>query len=101
MAKHRTLHGAMAANNLLAEAEIRYRLLAEVFEAVPNLRANLNPQLERAKAEIAGLRAAVPPKPKSEDGGKVVAFDATRFHKSGAQGGAPPSPPRNTNRRQR
>lgn len=87
MAKHRTLNGAMAANNLLAEAEIRYRLLAESFEAMPQLRANLNPQLERAKAEIARLRAAGPPKPAAaasdqKKSGAVVAFDAARFRKS-------------------
>lgn len=87
MAKHRTLNGAMAANNLLGEAEIRYRLLAEAFEQMPQLRSNLNPQLERAKAEIVRLRAAVAAKsvaPKSVGGGKVVAFDATRFCKSGS-----------------
>lgn len=91
MAKHRTLNGAMAAGNLLAEAEIRYKLLAEAFEQMPQLRANLNPALERAKAEIVRLRALAA---KSETTGattgaesklgKVVAFDADRFKKSGA-----------------
>lgn len=89
MAKHRTLNGAMAAGNLLAEAEIRYRLLAEAFEQMPQLRSNLNPQLERAKAEIARLRALKNPNSgdsaSSGEGaaGKVVAFDHSRFRKSG------------------
>lgn len=87
MAKHRTLNGAITANNMLAEAEIRYRLLAEAFEQMPQLRAQLNPQLERAKAEIAQLRAAEP-KPDAAAKGQressaVVAFDAARFRKSG------------------
>lgn len=92
MAKHRTLNGAMAANNPLAEAEIRYRLLAEAFEQLPQLRANLNPQLERAKAEITQLRAATPKSPKPpvradarQESSAVVAFDATRFRKSGSR----------------
>lgn len=90
MAKHRTLNGAMAANNLLAEAEIRYRLLAEAFEQMPQLRSQLNPQIERAKAEIAQLRAVAPNSEgagsaaaSDEKGGRVVAFDADRFRKSG------------------
>lgn len=91
MAKHRTLNGAMAANNLLAEAEIRYRLLAEAFEQMPQLRSQLNPQIERAKAEIAQLRALAPKAAEGagsasasdEKGGKIVAFDADRFRKSG------------------
>ncbi len=79
----------MAAGNLLAEAEIRYKLLAEAFEQMPQLRSQLNPQIERAKAEIARLRALAPKAaagdaPASEEkGGKVVAFDADRFRKSG------------------
>lgn len=88
MAKHRTLNGAMSANNVLAEAEIRYRLLAEAFEQMPQLRSQLNAQLERAKAEIVRLRELDPKG--SESGatsgraaGKVVAFDADRFRKSG------------------
>lgn len=84
MAKHATLNDAMAAGDELAEAEIRYRLLAEVFEDSPQLRANLNPALERAKAEILRLRAtkaaaADTPTPAA---GAVVAFDASRFRKS-------------------
>lgn len=89
MAKHRTLNGAMGANNLLAEAEIRYRLLAEAFEQKPQLRSQLNPQLERAKAEIVRLRALAPKSSgagsateSDEKGGKIVAFDADRFRKS-------------------
>ncbi|KKB98555.1 hypothetical protein [Mycolicibacter arupensis] len=79
MAKYTSLNEAMDATDDLAEAQIRYRLLAETFEAMPSLRSNLNPQLERAKAEIARLRAT---KPTKETGGKVVAFDAARFRKS-------------------
>lgn len=83
MAQYKTLNEAMAAKDELAEAEIRYRLLAETFEAVPNLRANLNAQLERAKAEILRLRA-VKPKPSGSTDPKIVPFDAGRFRKSGA-----------------
>lgn len=81
MAKYETLSEAMDANDELAEARIRYRLLAEAFEQMPQLRGNLNSALERAKAEIARLRALTT-KPKA--GGTVVAFDADRFRKSGA-----------------
>ncbi|OBK70265.1 hypothetical protein [Mycobacterium sp. 1274761.0] len=57
MAKYATLAEAMVDNSdELAEAEMRYRLLSESFEAMPQLRANLNPALERAKAEILRLR---------------------------------------------
>lgn len=83
MASYKTLAEAMDANDELAEAEIRYRLLAEVFEESPNLRANLNPALERAKAEILRLRAVKTDDPGATDG-NLVAFDATRFRKSGA-----------------
>ncbi len=79
-----SLNEAMDANDELAEAKIRYRLLAEAFEDMPQLRSQLNAQLERAKAEIARLRAMAP-KGESIPGesGKVVAFDAGRFRKSG------------------
>lgn len=80
MASYKTLNEAMDARDDLAEAEIRYRLLAEVFEESPQLRGNLNPALERAKAEIVRLRALQPRKP--EGRGKVVAFDTDRFRKS-------------------
>lgn len=77
----------MDADDPLAEVERRYRLLAETFEASPQLRANLNPALERAKAEILQLRAMAAAKPSGEsndspDAGKVVAFDAKRFQKT-------------------
>lgn len=88
MAKFKTLNEAMDAKDDLAEAEIRYKLLAETFEEKPQLRANLNPALERAKAEIVRLRAANAAKPGSGAGsvtGKVVAFDADRFRKSGSE----------------
>lgn len=81
MAKYATLAEAMAAGDELAEAEIRFRLLAEVFEEVPNLRGNLNPALVAAKAEIVRLRAAQP-KPDTATDSKVVAFDASRFHRA-------------------
>lgn len=85
MAQYATLAEAMAAGDELAEAEMRYALLAETFEAVPNLRGNLNTALERAKAEIGRLRAA-----RAETvtpvAGKVVPFDASRFRKSGEAG---------------
>ncbi|MEH3141171.1 MAG: hypothetical protein PGN37_13520 [Mycobacterium kyogaense] len=84
MAKYESLIEAMEAKDDLAEAEIRYRLLAETFEATPNLRANLNPALERAKVEIVRLRAmaASDTKTRDSDAGKVVAFDANRFRKA-------------------
>lgn len=79
-----TLNEAMAANDELAEARIRYRLLAEAFEEKPQLRSQLNTQLERAKAEILRLTAMLgDDKPAVADAGKVVAFDAARFRKSG------------------
>jgi hypothetical protein len=79
--KYTSLVEAMDAKEELAEAEIRYRLLAEAFEDNPKLRANLNPALERAKAEIVRLRAVNKPASGADDG-KVVAFDAARFRKS-------------------
>lgn len=88
MARYKTLVEAMDAKDELAEAEIRYRLLAETFEEKPQLRANLNPALERAKAEISRLRAMAASRPAagesndSPDTGKVVAFDPKRFQKT-------------------
>lgn len=89
MAEYTTLNEAMDANDELAEAKIRYRLLAEAFEEKPQLRSQLNAQLERAKAEISRLRALAPKSgteteaEQAESSGKVVAFDAGRFRKSG------------------
>lgn len=80
MADYGSLNAAMAAGDELAEAEIRYKLLAEAFEGEPKLRGNLNPALERAKAEILRLRAVKPSGGKAV--GKVVPFDASRFRKS-------------------
>lgn len=81
MTKHRTLAAAMAAGDDLAEVEIRYKMLAEVFKDSPQLRANLNPALERAKAEIMRLRALSKREtPTNND--VVVPFDASRFRKS-------------------
>ena len=87
MAKYDTLSAAMAAGDELAEAELRYNLLAEAFVEKPQLRSQLNTQLERAKAEIVRLRALTKKpegasKEKADDG-KVIAFDADRFRKSG------------------
>lgn len=83
--KYATLNDAMVANDELAEAAIRYRLLAEAFEDKPQLRSQLNPQIERAKAEIVRLRAlAVKPADAGPvTAGKVVAFNGDRFRKSG------------------
>lgn len=85
MAEYTTLNDAMEANDELAEAKLRYRLLSEAFEDMPQLRSQLNAQLERAKAEIGRLRALAPKKEESEkeESGKVVAFDVDRFRKSG------------------
>ncbi|MBY3989135.1 hypothetical protein HQO84_16700 [Rhodococcus fascians] len=83
MTKHRTLTAAMTAGDELAEVEIRYRMLAEVFKDQPQLRANLNPALERAKTEIVRLRAlAKRDAPPSDDDSNVVPFDSGRFRKS-------------------
>lgn len=83
MAKYATLNEAMVAEDDLAEAELRYELLAEAFEESPQLRSQLNASIERAKAEILRLRAlASNPGSESASGGKVVAFDAERFRKS-------------------
>lgn len=81
MADYATLNEAMVANDELAEAQLRYKLLAEAFEENPKLRPQFNAQLERAKAEILRLRA-VAPKPTQQESGTVVAFDAARFRKS-------------------
>ena len=84
MAEYDSLNDAMAANDELAEARIRYQLLAEAFEGHPQLRSQLNAQLERAKAEIGRLRAlASKPSAEGVAEGKVVTFDAGRFRKSG------------------
>lgn len=78
------LNEAMIAKDELGEAELRYKLLAETFEDMPQMRSQLNTQLERAKAEILRLRALAPKgEATSSDSGKVVAIDANRFRKSG------------------
>lgn len=85
MAKFYTLEEAMKAGDELAEAEIRYALLAEAFTDLPQLRSQLNSQIERAKAEIVRLRAIQSKGDKPEekvDSGKVIAFDVNRFQKS-------------------
>lgn len=85
-ARHTSLYEAMVAEDDLAEAKLRYKLLAEVFEAEPKLRGNLNPALERAKAEILRLRAVAAAKPAGSTGSAVVVpiepFDPNRFRKS-------------------
>ncbi|WP_435594646.1 hypothetical protein [Tsukamurella tyrosinosolvens] len=84
MANYETLNEAMAAGDALAEAEIRYRLLAEAFTELPQLRSNLNGQLERAKAEIIRLRGLKErDRPRSA---VVVPFDASRFQKKTKEG---------------
>lgn len=85
MAEYATLNEAMAAGDELAEAEIRYRMLAEAFTELPQLRSQLNGQIERAKAEIMRLRATKdkPQDSATKTAGNVVAFDANRFQKSG------------------
>jgi hypothetical protein len=85
MAKFATLNDAMSAKDSLAEAELRYQLLAEAFEDEPKLRSQLNPALDKAKAEIMQLRALAPTSGAEQQSvsGKVVAFDAERFRKSG------------------
>lgn len=84
MAKYDSLNEAMVAGDELAEAEIRYRMLAEAFADFPQLRSQLNAQVERAKAEIVRLRALSKPgdTSKKSDSGNVVPFDADRFRKS-------------------
>lgn len=82
MAKYASLNEAMVADDELGEAELRYELLAEAFHDKPQLRSQLNAQLERAKAEICRLRALTPKETSDEAVGKVVAFDAERFRKS-------------------
>ncbi|QZT61253.1 hypothetical protein [Mycolicibacterium austroafricanum] len=82
MAKYVTLVEAMDAEDELGEAELRYKLLAEAFEEMPQMRSQLNAQIERAKAEILRLRAVAKPETSTESG-TVVAFDANRFRKSG------------------
>ena len=83
MAKYSTLNEAMVAKDELGEAELRYELLAEAFENKPQLRSQLNAQLERAKAEIIRLRAlGEKPTTTTSSDGKVVAIDASRFRKS-------------------
>jgi hypothetical protein len=88
MAEYADLSAAMDANDELAEARMRYRLLAETFEAEPKLRGNLNSALERAKEEILRLRAArageVPPVVEASG---VVPFDADRFQKRRGRAG--------------
>jgi len=87
MPEYATLNDAMIANDELGEAVLRYKLLSEAFEAKPQLRSQLNAQLERAKAEIGRLRALAPKSSgtgaSEASSGKVVAFDADRFRKSG------------------
>ncbi|NOQ62701.1 hypothetical protein [Mycolicibacterium fortuitum] len=88
MAEYTTLNEAMDANDELAEARLRYQLLAEAFEENPKLRGQINAQLVSAKAEISRLRALAPKSgtetaAEQAESGKVVAFDAGRFRKSG------------------
>jgi len=89
--EYKSLADAMDAGDALAEARMRYRLLAETFEAEPKLRSQLSPAIERAKDEVLRLSAQQEAAaPAAGDGGtsggvvgSVVAFDATRFAKTG------------------
>ena len=85
MSKFESLNEAMDAGDALAEAEIRYRLLADTFTTAPQLRSQLATALERAKAEVLQLRALgeKPEAVEDSSAGKVVDFDANRFRKSG------------------
>lgn len=88
MSKYESLNEAMEAGDALAEAEIRYRLLAEAFTVAPQLRSQLATAIERAKAEVLQLRAlSKGPGEGTTQGdtspGKVIGFDANRFRKSG------------------
>ena len=50
MAEYASLNAAMVAGDeFWGEAELRYQLLSQAFEAMPQLRANLNPALERGE----------------------------------------------------
>ena len=83
MDKHVSLNAAMIAGDYLGEAERRYELLSEVFEDQPKLRSQLNPALDKAKETIERLRALTGESGQVAASGKVVAFDADRFRKSG------------------
>lgn len=83
MAEYASLNDAMDAFDEMAEAKMRYRLLADAFENEPKLRSQLSPAIERAKSEILRLRAVKPPKVTPTESGTVVPFDANRFRKSG------------------
>jgi hypothetical protein len=83
MANYATLNEAMVAGDELGEAELRYLLLSQAFENLPTMRSQLNGQIERTKAEILRLRAQVSGASDAGESGKVVAFDAARFRKSG------------------
>lgn len=88
MAKYASLKEAMVAKDALGEAELRYELLAETFEDEPKLRSQLNPALDKMKAEVLQLRALTDEADgdttdDDDDFGDVVPFDANRFRKSG------------------
>ena len=83
MTRHRTLAAAMRAGDELAEVEMRYEMLAEAFTDSPQLRANLTPALERAKAEIIRLRALASQTSAGTER-KLVPIDPARFRRSGA-----------------
>ena len=89
-AQYDTLADAMVAGDSLAEALLRYRGLAETWEAAPQLRGQINSQISAMKAEIERLRAlakesAQPDAPAGSDEskfGQVVPIDG-RFGKAG------------------
>lgn len=85
-----TLGDAMLAGDSLTEAKLRYLGLAEAWDAMPQLRGQINSQLSAAKAEWERLEALSKQvtKPDAPDGsdeskfGKVVPIDG-RFDKTG------------------
>jgi len=85
--EYTSLAAAMDAGDALGEARLRYRLLAETFEAEPKLRGNLAPALERAKDEVMRLSAAQSGRAGGAGPveGRVVAFDPARFQPAGRQ----------------
>lgn len=90
MAEYSTITDAVLAGDMLTAAEMRLRKLDEAFVGLPQMRSQLSTALERAAAEVERLKALRPkdqePGEASGDAaklGKVVAFNADRYRKSG------------------
>jgi hypothetical protein len=85
--KYASLTEAMLAGDALAEAEMRYSMLDDVFrEAAPRERKSLSVELNVLMEKIIRLRAqgpeksqVPPPTGDEEKYGKVVPFDPARF----------------------